>query len=113
MISTPFWFSNPNVLYEKNNLFEIFPSRKFDIVRKLNAILRLSIFYSLIMYFYKKEKNYLLIPLVTAGVTWFIWSKQKDTYTDLLMERSMKTFDQETGISHDHCFVITSLVILF
>ena len=89
MISTPFWFSNPNVLYEKNNLFEIFPSRKFDIVRKLNAILRLSIFYSLIMYFYKKEKNYLIIPLVTAGVTWFIWSKQKDTYTDLLMERSM------------------------
>jgi len=89
MISTPFWFTNPSVLYEKENIIEIFPSRKFDIIRKLNAILRFSIYYSAIMYFYKKEKNYLILPAVVGGLTWIIWYKQKDIITDTIMKQSM------------------------
>jgi len=89
MISTPFWFTNPSVLYENENIIEIFPSRKFDIIRKLNAILRFSIYYSAIMYFYKKEKNYLILPAVVGGLTWIIWYKQKDIITDTIMKQSM------------------------
>ena len=51
---SPFWYSQPNVLYDKNHIFEVFPAKSYDIVRKLNAIMRLSIYYSFIVYLYKR-----------------------------------------------------------
>ena len=89
MINTPFWYKNPSVLYEKQTIFEFFPSKRFDIVRKLNAVLRLSIVYSLIMYFCTKNTMYLIIPLAVAGVTWIIWYRQSDTHIDTVNEESM------------------------
>ena len=64
-ILTPFWFSYPSILVDQRAITEIFPSKRFDIVRKLNAIVRLSIVYSAIMYAYKREKNYLTQVLLT------------------------------------------------
>ena len=88
-IMTPFWFSYPSILVDRTAITEIFPSKRFDIVRKLNAIVRLSFVYSAIMYAYKRERTYLMIPFVTMGVTWFIWSKQSDIAKDEIVKRSM------------------------
>ena len=89
MITTPFWYNDISVLYEKDSITEIFPSKRFDILRKLNAIVRLSIAYTLIMYFLKREQKYLVIPLVTMGITWIIWYKQEDIHTDSVIKESM------------------------
>ena len=89
MITTPFWFSEPNILYEKDYLFEIFPFKRFDIVRKLNAVMRLSIYYTLIMYLIKRDNHYLMIPIVTSVITYIIWKRQKDTNTNEIMKESM------------------------
>ena len=89
MINTTFWFSNPSILYGKNSILEFFPSKKFDIVRKLNAILRLSVVYTIIMYLCTKRNKYLLIPVVTAFITWFIWSRQTDIKMNTLMGQSI------------------------
>ena len=35
---TPFWYNQPTKFYEKIYLFEIFLSKEYDIVRKLNAL---------------------------------------------------------------------------
>ena len=53
MITTTFWFQDPSILYERQYLFEIFPFKRFDMIRKLNAIMRLFIIYSVIMYMIK------------------------------------------------------------
>lgn len=89
MINTPFWYKDLSILYEKESIFEFFPSKRFDIVRKLNAVLRLSILYSLIMFLCTKKSLYMIIPIIVAGITWFIWSKQIDTYTDTILEESI------------------------
>ena len=49
---TPFWFNQIDILYDKNYLLEIFPVKEYDLIRKLNAVFRFSIYYSLIVYFY-------------------------------------------------------------
>ena len=89
MINTPFWYKNPSILYEKNSIFEFFPSKRFDITRKLNAVLRLSIIYSLIMFLVTKDNKYIVIPFIVMAVTWVIWNKQTDTHTDTILEESM------------------------
>ena len=89
MITTPFWYTDISILYEKDSIIEIFPSKRFDILRKLNAIVRLSFVYTLIMYCMKRDQKYLVIPLITMGITWIIWYKQEDIHTDYLMKASM------------------------
>jgi len=89
MISTPFWYKDPSILYDKDYIFEIFPSKRFDITRKLNSLLRLSILYSLIIYLINKDNRYIVLPFVVAAVTWVIWTRQKDTHVDNVLEESM------------------------
>ena len=106
MIYTKFWLNYPAILYENNSMLEIFPSRKFDIIRKLNAIFRLSIYYSIIMYFYKKENKYLMIIPVVGALTFVIFQRQKDVNVDKVMNNSMsdklddlvKINDLQTGV---------------
>ena len=47
---TPFWYNQPNILIDKNSLFEIFPVKEYDMVRKLNAIMRFSFYYTIIVF---------------------------------------------------------------
>jgi len=89
MIKTPFWYNDISILYNKDSITEIFPSKRFDILRKLNAIVRLSIFYTLVMFFMKREQKYLVIPVIVMGITWLIWYKQEDIHVDNTMKESM------------------------
>ena len=69
---TPFWYNQPNILIDKNSLFEIFPVKEYDTVRKLNAVLRFSIYYTIIVFLYNRNTNIFAVPLITALVTFFI-----------------------------------------
>uniref|UniRef100_A0A6C0FBR0 Minor capsid protein P9 transmembrane helices domain-containing protein n=1 Tax=viral metagenome TaxID=1070528 RepID=A0A6C0FBR0_9ZZZZ len=89
MIKTPFWYNDISILYNKDSITEIFPSKRFDILRKLNAIVRLSIFYTLIMFFMKRDQKYLVIPVIVMGITWLIWYKQEDIHVDSIIKDSM------------------------
>ena len=89
MITTPFWYNDPTILFSQDSITEIFPSKRFDILRKLNAIVRLSIFYTIIMYLLRKEQKYLIIPLIVMGITWIVWYKQEDIHNDAVLKESM------------------------
>ena len=78
LLQTPFWYEQPTILLSTQFMFEIFPSRKYDVSRKMNALVRLSIYYAIIMYVYQKNRKYLFIPLISLGLTWIIYHKQTD-----------------------------------
>ena len=85
---TPFWYNQPSILYERPYLFEIFPVKEFDNIRKLNAIVRFTIYYSIFVYIYNRDTNMFAVPVITALVTYLLWknnsSLQKDeTLTQL------------------------------
>ena len=71
-----FWFSNPKVLVTMNRIFEIFPSRNYTLARKLNSLVRLAIFFSLVMYVLKKDTKYFVVPVIVMALTWLIHYKQ-------------------------------------
>ena len=54
---TPIWFDKLSILYEKKYLIEVFPHKNFDLNRKLNSLVRLSICYAVIIYFTDRKKN--------------------------------------------------------
>jgi hypothetical protein len=70
---TPLWTENISILYEKRYIFEVLPNKKFDFNRKLNSLLRLSIYYTIIMYFIDRTNtNLFFIPFIAAGVTFIL-----------------------------------------
>jgi len=75
---TPIWFNNISTLYEKRYIFEIFPHKNFDLNRKLNSLVRLSIYYSVIVYLTDRKKvNIFYIPLIVSILS-YVMNKKYD-----------------------------------
>jgi hypothetical protein len=89
LLKTPFWYDDPSVLIAPGSFFEIFPSRKYDMTRKLNALVRLSLYYAVIMYVYQKDRKYLVLPLIVLGVTWLVYYKQEDSQKQQIYKQSV------------------------
>lgn len=92
-----FWKDNISILYRNDKLFEIFPSRNFDINRKLNSLVRLSVYYAIFIFLYKKDKKALLIPLIVLGITYIINIKKNgslevtDRFEDMISDYDSKS----------------------
>ena len=66
---TNFWLNDLTVLFNRNNLLEIIPYNHMNLNGKLNAVLRLSICYSVIMSILKKDYRYLIIIIIVGILT--------------------------------------------
>ena len=71
-MSTPFWFNDISILFNKNYLFEIIPLNNFDFNRKLNSIIRFTIYYAILLYLLNNDKSVLCLPFITAIITVFL-----------------------------------------
>ena len=66
---TNFWLNDLTVLFNRNNLMEIIPFNNMNLNSKLNAVLRLSIVFSIIMSILKKDYRYLIIIIIVGILT--------------------------------------------
>lgn len=71
-----FWTDDVGVLFKANRLLDIIPLNNMTIEEKLNAILRFSIYFSLIHYCLKKNSNSLFIPLVVSILTYVLYTNK-------------------------------------
>lgn len=76
---TPLWSDKISILYEKRYIFEVLPIKKFDFNRKLNSLLRLSIYYTIIMFLLDRSNtNIIFIPIIVAIITFLLKTFYKD-----------------------------------
>tara|TARA_B100002051_G_C16725107_1_gene634830 strand:- start:1219 stop:1920 length:702 start_codon:yes stop_codon:yes gene_type:complete len=87
---TEFWGNKPSILYDSEYIFEVFPHKTFDVNRKLNSLLRLSIYFAVITYLLDKTKiNLMLVPLIVALLTYFIRRRVRDKPNKLEIKNRM------------------------
>lgn len=99
---TPLWTEKISILYEKKYLFEIIPNKNFDFNRKLNSLLRLSIYYSVIVYLFdRKKSNMFYIPFVVAIVTYVLSRKYKETFLNITNQNLMNDLKTGTDLIKD------------
>ncbi len=76
-MSDPFWYDNIDILYKGDKLIEFFPVKEQSIEERLNAIMRLSIYISLLLYINKEyESKYLFIIIATGLLTIYIYNNK-------------------------------------
>ena len=90
-MSTPFWFKDISILYDKNYLLEIIPKKEYDFSRKLNAVVRFAIYYSILLYIFKRDTNILCFPFITIVITVFLHRTNKDETNDDAMKGLMSS----------------------
>tara|TARA_Y100000590_G_C15745201_1_gene1021771 strand:- start:4651 stop:5304 length:654 start_codon:yes stop_codon:yes gene_type:complete len=96
---TPLWITKPTILYEKKYIFEVLPGRHFDFNRKLNSLLRLSIYYSILTYLFDSKKtNIFYIPFIVSIITFILSNRYRETFITNLKSESMnhKNYNKET-----------------
>jgi len=67
------WFSNINILFNKDNLFNIVPSSDTSNGEKINSITRFSLYLSILLYLVSGNYLYFYIFLITIVVTYLIY----------------------------------------
>ena len=74
---TDFWYNNIRILIDSNYLLDIIPNKKYNIIRNLNAITRLSIYFSIIYYLIYNDTNVFCLPLIVCVITVIIYKNNK------------------------------------
>jgi len=73
-----FWINNYKILFYKENITDFFPTYEMTLIEKLNAIFRMSIYLSIILYLFTNNYLYLYIFIIIGAFTVFIYYNQKD-----------------------------------
>jgi len=72
-----FWGNNPNELFAPTNILELFPVSSMSYNQKLNAVSRMVIILSVIMYFILRTWRVVVIGFMTLGAIWIIQHNNK------------------------------------
>lgn len=105
---TKFWLNDISILYNRNHVLEIFPSSSFDIIRKLNAIFRFSIYYSLLVFLYNRNNtNVFYIPIVVGILTYIVYKKNNSIQVDDALIRSINGDKESVGDMSSSCRIPT------
>ena len=77
-LNDPFWTQDYKILFYQERLTQFFPSSAMTLIEKLNAIFRMSIYLSIILYLLTSNYLYLYIMIIIGAFTCFIYYTQKD-----------------------------------
>ena len=105
----PFWSDKISILYDKNFLLDIIPKKEYDLNRKLNALLRFTIYYSLIVFLMDTKKKYVLTFIIGMAIfTYLIEYKYKDAFMDKVNNKLMNnTHDMNINDLSTDCRIPT------
>jgi hypothetical protein len=77
-LNDSFWLNDYKILFYKEKLTEFFPTIQMTLIEKLNAIFRMSIYLSILLYLFTNNYLYLYIMIIVGAFTVFIFKTQKD-----------------------------------
>lgn len=74
-----FWYDNFEVLFASNRLMEFFPTKNQTLEKRLNSIMRLSIYISVLLYLHHKNYKYLAIALGVGVLSVYVYHNNPKT----------------------------------
>ena len=72
MTTTKFWLNDISILLKKEDMYEFIPSKSMNKVQQLNALVRGSLFLSLLLSFLRNDIRFICIFIVILGLTYLI-----------------------------------------
>ena len=102
VIGDNFWFNDSKILFREDRLTEFYPSYDMTLIEKLNAIARLSIYLSVVLFLGTQNYLYLYIFIIILAFTIFIYNNQKNnmemyfnSYNSILNQHNKRILEKK------------------
>lgn len=76
-MTTPFWFNDPTILFNKENILQVWPTQQMTFEAKLNAISRIVITMSLLGFIFTRNWNLIIIGIITLAIILTLYKLRK------------------------------------
>ena len=100
-----FWINEPTILFNKEYIFELWPTIDMCYEQKLNAITRLVILITILGYILTMSKRILLVGVVTLVVIFVLFKMRKEKVTKEMVNEGFKVISRENRDQGDSSFV--------
>lgn len=104
-IAEPIWFEQPSILFENEKLTEFIPLGDMPFADKMNSMIRFSIYFSALWFFYDFNYDVLYIPLFIMLMTYLLYTHlQKclsENYDQNLEEKFSEKINNEFSEKSD------------
>jgi hypothetical protein len=93
IVSDPIWFEDFTILFREDRFLEFFISKDLTFEEKLNSIVRLGIYISIMIALYKNNPKFLLISIIPSVFTYFVYKNfsSKD-YSPEVPDKYIETY---------------------
>ena len=93
-----FWTNDPTILFNKEYIFELWPTLNMCYEQKLNAISRLILLLTLLGYILTRSNRMIVVGILTLLVIVILYRMRKDKITKEMMENFEVQGNQVTGM---------------
>lgn len=76
------WYKNPSGFLTEHNFSKFLPTSEMKYAEQLNAVLRFTIYFSIVMFIIRKDANIFFLPMGTAVFTYFLYTVDTKNKTD-------------------------------
>jgi hypothetical protein len=97
-MTIPFWSNDPTVLFNKDYIFELWPTNNMLYEEKLNAITRLIIIITILGYIVTFSSRILVVGFFTLVVIFVLFTMQKKKITKETLNEGFKSNDNASSI---------------
>ena len=77
---TPIFIDNPGILVDKNHIFDFIPDIKASTEERINAIVRFSLYLSIVLMILKNNYRYSYIFVATLVITYFFYDTNRENF---------------------------------
>ena len=79
-MSTPIFIDNPGILVDKNHIFDFIPDIKASTEERINAIVRFSLYFSIVLMIFKNNYRYSYIFVATLIISYFFYDTNRENF---------------------------------
>jgi hypothetical protein len=92
-MTTPFWSNEPSIIFNKNYIFNLWPTPKMSFEEKMNAITRMVLLLSLFGFVLTRNWTFIVVGIVTIAVIYFMHKRRKNVVASSLSKKKIEGFN--------------------
>jgi len=89
-MTIPFWLNEPTILFNKNYVFELWPTPYMCYEQKLNAITRLILLITILGYVLTNSIRILVVGILTLGLILILFTSKKKNLTKNMIDEGFE-----------------------
>jgi hypothetical protein len=97
-MTTKFWTNDPTIIFNKEYIFELWPTTDMCYEQKLNAITRLVILITILGYILTMSKRVLVVGILTLVVIFVLFKMRKQKVTKDMLNEGFKVNSEKSQV---------------